>query len=72
MSDMIKVDVRGLSCPEPVLLTSDAIRDYPGKEICVVGDEAHTRTNIEKLLEQRGKEFHSEQKGSEYEITFRA
>ena len=51
MAEYVEVDVRGLSCPEPVLLAMDAMQDHPGKLIRVLGDEAHTRKNIEKMLE---------------------
>ncbi|WP_455194608.1 sulfurtransferase TusA family protein [Eubacterium ramulus] len=48
MAEFIEVDVRGLSCPEPVLLVMDAMDEHLGETIRVIGDEAHTRTNIEK------------------------
>ena len=47
MENFVEVDVRGLSCPEPVLLTMDAMQDNPGRPVRVLGDEAHTRRNIE-------------------------
>ena len=50
MAKFVEVDVRGLSCPEPVLLTMDAMEEHPGEMIRVLGDEAHTRKNIEKML----------------------
>ena len=31
MSDFVEVDVRGLSCPEPVLLVMDAMDEHPGE-----------------------------------------
>ena len=68
---MVSIDVRGLSCPEPVLLTMDAIEDYKGEEITVIGDEAHTRKNIEKALEYQKILFKTVNKGSEFEITFK-
>ena len=43
------------SCPEPVLMAMDAMDEHPGKQIRVLGDEAHTRTNIERTLEYHGK-----------------
>ena len=55
MSDFVEVDVRGPSCPEPVLMVMDAMDEHPGKQIRVLGDEAHTRT-----LEYHGKEGHTE------------
>lgn len=69
---MVSIDVRGLSCPEPVLLTMDAIEDYKGEEITVIGDEAHTRKNIEKALEYQKISFKTVNQGSEFEITFKA
>ena len=46
MAEYVEVDVRGLSCPEPVLLAMDAMQDHPGKLIRVLGDEAHTKCKI--------------------------
>jgi tRNA 2-thiouridine synthesizing protein A len=70
MNDRIKVDVRGLSCPEPVMLTMDAMDENPGRAFLVLANEAHTRTNIEKMLKHQGVAFSTVEKGSEYEITF--
>ena len=55
MAEYVEVDVRGLSCPEPVLLTMDAMQAHPGERIRVLGDAAHTRRNIEKMLEYEKK-----------------
>lgn len=55
MADFIEVDVRGLSCPEPVILAMDAMEEHPGETIRVLGDEAHTRKNLEKMLEYHHK-----------------
>ena len=38
MAKFVEVDVRGLSCPEPVLLTMDAMEEHPGEMIRVLGD----------------------------------
>ncbi len=69
---MINIDVRGLSCPEPVLMTLDAIEENPGAEITVLGNEAHTRKNIEVALRYHKKEFTTVDKGGEFEISFKA
>ena len=37
----------------------DAMDEHPGKQIRVLGDEAHTRANIERTLEYHGKEGHT-------------
>ena len=70
--EIIEIDVRGLSCPEPVMLTMDAMDEHPGKTIQVLGDEAHTRTNIEKMLKHQKKAFESKTSGNEFTITFQA
>ncbi len=31
MAEYVEADVRGLSCPEPVLLTMDAMQDHSGR-----------------------------------------
>ena len=54
MSDFVEVDVRGLSCPEPVLMVMDAMDEHPGKQIRVLGDEAHTRQILLRLRVGRG------------------
>lgn len=66
------VDVRGLSCPEPILIMMDAMSDNPGEELTVLCDEAHTRKNIERALQHEKKRFEVVDKGAEYEITFTA
>ena len=66
--DYIVVDARGLSCPEPVMLTADALKKNPGKALKILASEAHVRTNVEKLLKSKKVEFTSSEVGSEYEI----
>lgn len=68
MSQYIEVDVRGLSCPEPVMITADALKANSGKPLKILASEAHVRANVEKLLKSRKVEFTSSEVGSEYEI----
>lgn len=70
MKESIQIDVRGLSCPEPVMMTMDAMDEYKGQTIKVLANEAHTRTNIEKMLKHQGISYASEEKNGEYEIVF--
>ena len=46
---MKEIDVRGLSCPEPVLIVMDEMDADPGQDLAVLADAAHTRDNIVKL-----------------------
>jgi len=45
---MEKIDVRGLSCPMPVIRTKKVI-DQGAKELLVVGSSSVSRENVNKL-----------------------
>ncbi|MGN1168125.1 MAG: sulfurtransferase TusA family protein [Lachnospiraceae bacterium] len=64
---MKEVDARGLSCPEPIMLTDEALKSADGP-IKVLVSEPHQKTNIEKLAKNRGKKATSKEVGSEFEI----
>lgn len=64
---MKEVDARGLSCPEPIMLTAAAIKEANGP-VKVLVSEPHQKTNIEKLAKDKGKKATVTQKGSEFEI----
>ena len=66
---MIEVDVRGLSCPEPVMRVKEAIESNSNEELKVLANEAHTVKNITKFCNKIGKEVHTEEVGLEYELT---
>lgn len=51
---MIEVDVRGYSCPIPVVNTKKAIKGNPGKEITVLVESAVSRENVTRLAESEG------------------
>ena len=51
---MIEVDVRGYSCPIPVVNTKKAIKDNPGKELTVLVESAVSRENVTRLAESEG------------------
>lgn len=52
---MEKVDVRGLSCPMPVLKTKK-VMDSGAKEILVVGTSQVSKENVAKLARSQGYE----------------
>lgn len=64
---MTELDVRGLSCPEPVLRLKEEL-DKGSKEIKMLVNEAHTVKNIKKFCESAGKEIHIIEKDLEYEL----
>ncbi|MCC8166400.1 MAG: sulfurtransferase TusA family protein [Planctomycetes bacterium] len=51
---MTMVDARGLSCPEPVLLTKQALADYAGGGFSVAVSSATARENVAALLTGKG------------------
>lgn len=51
---MVEVDVRGLSCPIPVLKTSKAIEEHPNEEITVIVGTAVSKENIIRLARGKG------------------
>ena len=52
---MYEVDARGLSCPEPVMLTAAALKKHKGESVKVLVSEPHTRMNVEKYAKSQGK-----------------
>ena len=64
---MFEVDARGLSCPQPLMMTNDAIKSQEGP-IKVLVSEPHQRTNVEKFAKDKGKKVTVNEVGSEFEI----
>ena len=64
----MKIDVRGLSCPEPVLMVMDAMDEAPGEELVILSDAAHTRDNLGKLAQTEGRKVSVKENGKNYEI----
>lgn len=48
------VDARGLSCPQPVLLTLSKIKEVGGGEIEVVVDNDTSRENVSRAATSQG------------------
>ena len=50
---MIKVDVRGLSCPIPVVKTKKAIESNPDKPITVLVETEVSKENVTRLAQSK-------------------
>ncbi|SKC76060.1 sulfurtransferase TusA family protein [Maledivibacter halophilus] len=50
---MAKIDVRGMSCPQPILMTKNAIKSSP-KNIEVLVDDNTARNNVSRFLQNQG------------------
>ena len=51
---MKEVDARGLSCPEPLMLTAQALKNADGP-VKVLVSEPHQKMNVEKYAKDHGK-----------------
>ena len=52
---MYEVDARGLSCPEPVMLTQAALKSHGNDTVKVLVTEPHSKANVEKFARSQGK-----------------
>ncbi len=64
---MKEVDARGLSCPEPIMLTAEALKSGNGP-VKVLVSEPHQKTNVEKLAKDRGKKTKTKAIDTGFEI----
>lgn len=55
---MKEVDARGLSCPEPMMLTEEALKAEKGA-VRVLVSEPHQKMNVEKCAKDHGRKFSS-------------
>ena len=63
-----QVDARGLSCPQPVILTRNAIKagDFP---IEVLVETVTSRENVKRAAEKAGCTVHIEEMEGEFKLT---
>lgn len=48
------VDAKGLSCPQPVILTLDAIKKGDDKDILILTDTEASKENVTRAAESQG------------------
>ena len=66
---MIEVDVRGLSCPIPVVRTKKAIEEKPNQSISVLVETAVSKENVSRLAESKKYSVKAEKvAGDEYRV----
>jgi tRNA 2-thiouridine synthesizing protein A len=51
---MFEIDVRGYSCPIPVVKTKKAIDEHPEESIFVLVETAVSKENVSRLAESQG------------------
>lgn len=64
---MVEVDARGLSCPEPIMLTAEALKGANGP-IKVLVSEPVQKENVIKYAKSQGKKATSSEIGDEFEV----
>jgi tRNA 2-thiouridine synthesizing protein A len=64
-----RIDVRGLSCPQPVLLTRNKMAEAKSGAIEVLADSAAVRDNISRLAKDQGWSISVEERDSEFLLT---
>jgi TusA-related sulfurtransferase len=65
------VDARGLSCPQPVIMTKNAINKTKGGEITVIVDTMTQVQNCSRIAEKLGWSATWEEKEGEYHVHLR-
>jgi len=63
-----QVDTRGRSCPEPVLLTKKAIKQYPDG-VQIIADNTTARDNITRFAKNSGYQVEVTRSGPDYILT---
>jgi tRNA 2-thiouridine synthesizing protein A len=66
------VDARGLSCPEPVLRSRDALRSLArGEELEVLVDTVTSRENVSRMARSQGHEVRAERAEDGFRLLIR-
>ena len=65
MDNCVKIDARGLSCPQPVLLTMEALKENKARyEITV--DNNTAKGNVTRCLKKAGKNVTVKEEGDDF------
>lgn len=68
---MVEVDVRGFSCPVPVVRTKKAMEQNPEETLTVLIETAVSKENISRLAKNQGYSVMVEEVSGEYRLTLR-
>ncbi|MBN2372971.1 sulfurtransferase TusA family protein [bacterium] len=66
-----KVDARGLSCPQPVVLTRNKMKELGRGTFEVIVDTGTSRDNISRLAEHEGWKIECKEEGDEFILTLK-
>jgi tRNA 2-thiouridine synthesizing protein A len=65
---MPEVDVRGFSCPIPVVKTKKAMEENPGTVLTVLVETEVSKENVSRLAQSRGYSVKEEKISGEYRL----
>ncbi len=65
---MIEVDVRGFSCPIPVVRTKKALDKNPNESVIVLVESEVSKENVSRLARSKGYSVKVERTGEEYRL----
>jgi tRNA 2-thiouridine synthesizing protein A len=69
MNNIKTIDARGLSCPQPVMLVKNSLKNIEKGTVAVLVDSGTARDNVSRLAKNSGWQVTiSEQPGVEYKI----
>ena len=54
MNEVVTVDARGLSCPEPAIMAREAVKDLTSGRVEVLVDSDVSRDNVRRVVEKAG------------------
>lgn len=66
---MVEVDVRGFSCPVPVVRTKKAMEQNPKETLSVLVETNVSRENVSRLATSQGYSVKVEEVSGEYRLT---
>jgi len=66
---MVEVDVRGYSCPIPVVRTKKAMEQNPQEILTVLTETATSKENVSRLAQSQGYSVKVEEVSGEYRLT---
>lgn len=66
---MVEVDARGFSCPEPVIMTMNALKGAGSGQVRVQVSNSVARDNICSLAKKQKRTATAERVGDDYVIT---
>ena len=64
------IDARGLSCPEPIMLTDQALKES-NEQVKVLVTEPHQKMTVEKLAKRKGLSYTSNETEDGFEVIIR-